>query len=137
MSNNLIGILSTVILVSTLATLVFAVFAYAASRRRQTSSVSAQPHHREHPIPDVESAPELPREFMLRMHDVHQVQTPAAVDSKPKPTTAPEPPKRPAPPPSSSAPLAHKPVFRSLAEKKSAASRPAQEKDAEESLSDD
>ncbi len=67
---NIIGILSTVILVSTLVTLLFAVFAYIASRRprEKQQSKAMSKHHTE--APDLQMSPELPDDFVLRMHEI-------------------------------------------------------------------
>lgn len=111
---SLVGILSTVILVSTLATLIFAVFAYIASRKRQTA-FPKEKHSGEYAIPNVESSPTLPQEFLLRMHHVHgdeegplrttegQSDSPEQRDTSPAPAPA--------------APSG-KPAFRSLTDKK-------------------
>jgi len=136
---NLVGILSTVILVSTLATLVFAVFAYVGSRKRQ-KTVKVQPHSGQYKIPASQSAPALPEEFVLKVHDVHRLhqpasQTPTMPDAKPvfnpinarnetpvgyteaKPDKVPEVPVA----EEIATPPAGTPAFRSLADKKKAA----------------
>lgn len=112
---NLVGILSTVILVSTMATLIFAVFAYMASRKRTTTPKTVR---REYPMPPSPAASPVPREFILRMQDVmpkstpkHAPPAPSLTPPPPPPTPAPE-----APPPTSS--NGSSPIFRSLADKK-------------------
>lgn len=70
---NWVGILSTIILVSTLVTLVFAVFAYIGSRRRSTTQSVAR-HSGAHEIPDHAQSPVLPDEFVLRIYDVPALQ---------------------------------------------------------------
>ncbi len=67
---NIVGILSTVILVSTLVTLVFAVMAYIGARRRPAKS-GAPKHAGDYHVPTQAGSPELPQEFVLSMHDVH------------------------------------------------------------------
>lgn len=67
---NIVGIISTVILVSTLVTLVFAVIAYIGARRQPKKSGTPK-HAGDYPVPERAVTPELPAEFVLRMHDVH------------------------------------------------------------------
>lgn len=110
---DIIGILSTVILVSTLATLVFAVFAYIASRKRVEMP---RPIRHEHPIPEKGAAPALPQEFIMRIRDVRNP-PPEQKVAEPQPTAIVPPPSmetEPVPPPLPTA----GPVFRSLADKK-------------------
>jgi|GEM_PF-2518690 len=139
---NLVGILSTVILVSTLATLVFAVFAYVGSRKRQ-KTVKVQSHSGNFSIPASQAAPPLPEEFVLKVHDVHRINDPdkhaaRPTDSKPafhpirakmkqdaaEPDVSPaEASPEPQPPPDDvETPPPGTPAFRSLADKKKAAS---------------
>ncbi len=95
---NIVGIMSTVILVSTLVTLVFAVIAYIGARRPQAKS-KATKHAGDYQVPARNLTPALPEEFVLRMHDVHNITTSEAPGTKtPKP-----------------APRADRPTFATLA----------------------
>lgn len=110
---NLVGVLSTVILVSTLMTLAFAVFAYIGSRKRQTH-MSTQRHSGHYSVPNQSASPELPREFVLRMHDVHTFS-----ESRTAENITPSMPASPPESPESEQPhTPDTPLFRSLAEKK-------------------
>lgn len=111
---NIVGILSTVILVSTVATLIFAVFAYIASRKCQQTATTKK-HSGDFVIPEQQRAPDLPPEFILRMHEVRsdtigKSENASAPPEKKKAVKKIDPPPEPPPPGT--------PAFRSLTEKR-------------------
>ncbi len=123
---SLVGILSTVILVSTLMTLAFAVYAYIGSRKRLDTE-RKQRHSGDYPIPKETMSPELPEEFVLRMHDIHiyaerdqEAESPASSTKATgtKGADAPAVSKEEERPRGGAAGTNVFPVFRSLAEKK-------------------
>lgn len=126
---NMIGILSTVILVSTLATLIFAVAAYLLARRRRSGVESEETSDEDIPE-ETEPLTVAPEAFKAEPPPppppVHRAVTPSA--TPPPPVIPPEPPPpvepiAPPPPPASSPAMTapatpvenkQKPLFRRL-----------------------
>lgn len=111
---NMIGILSTVILVSTLATLIFAVGAYVIARRRR--ELTSSPETDELAAPAAEPrAPLQPIEPVAPPPVAEESDPPEAPPwrgPRPAPTSAPQP-EKPAPTPAAE-PGANGPLFRKL-----------------------